>query len=527
MKKQSIIILALIFFLFICKPIFSRSYTFSPKSDYSQQHHPISTQNPEAQSFFDQGLTLVYSFNRGAATRSFQRASELDPHAAMAYWGVALALGPNINVDSNPSQRKQAYEAAQQALSLASHATDSEKAYIKAIVVRYSEKPTADSRKLAEDYKNAMHQLVVQYPDDPDAATLYAESLMNLQPWNLWSVNGNPTNNTQTIIDTLEAVLKQHPDHLGANHYYIHTLEASSHPERALSSAQILEKATLEPAAAHLVHMPAHIFLHTGDYTGAIRSNEDAVSHDRIYLRDGIGHPKDTYHSHNLKYLLAAYSMAGRFTEAQKVSEQLKTLTDFPYSTLLLIHFAQWSKILQLPEPVLKNTHTHLAWHYARGMAYATAHYVNLAEVELKKMRHEIEQVSEGVMREDFHQTFYGTILHAKIAIAEKKPQFAIQFLTTLVEPLDRFQMHQEPPLWYFPVRTSLGAALLLNGDYQEAEQIFREDLKKYPRNGRSLFGLLESVKAQKKRSAIRWVQIQLDLALKNADHQKLKIQDL
>lgn len=526
MKKQSLI-LALIFSLFIGRPAFSRTYALTSKSEFSRQHHPISTRSVAAQRFFDQGLTLVYSFNREAATRSFQRATELDPHAAIAYWGIALALGPNINVDSDPSQRKSAYQAAQRALSLASYATENERAYIKAIASRYSQDSNADLGKLAEGYKNAMQQLAIDYPDDPDAATLYAESLMDLGNGNLWSADGKPINDTQTIIDTLESVMKQHPNHLGANHYYIHATDSSSHPERALSSAQILAKAKLEPAAAHLAHMPSHIFLHTGDYAAAIRSNEDAVAHDQIYLSDKINHPQDTYHSHNLKFLLAAYSMAGRFTEAQKVAEQIKTPSGLPYSTLLLIHFAQWDKILQLSEPVLKDSQTHLIWHYARGMAYAANHRVDLAETELKEMLDGLNHDSEMGMHENSHRIFYETMLRAKIATARNNLPLAIQFLKTLIEPIDKLQMLHEPPLWYFSVRTSLGASLLLNGDSREAEQVFRDDLKKYPRNGRALFGLLESLKAQKKMASIPWVQRQLDLALKDVDYPQLKIQDL
>src|ERR1700730_7856014 len=221
-----------------------------------QHHHTISTKNPEAQRFFDQGLTLVFAFNHEEAARTFRRASELDPQAAMAFWGVALALGPCINLDVDPLHEKAAYEAIQKALSLASSATEKERAYLQALAKRYSPDPNVDLRKFDTEYANAMRELSKRYPDDLDAATLYAESLMDLHPWKLWSLDGLPAEGTEEIVAVLESVLRRDPKHLGANHYFIHATEGSPHPERALKSARRLD--TLAPAAGHLVHMPAH-----------------------------------------------------------------------------------------------------------------------------------------------------------------------------------------------------------------------------------------------------------------------------
>src|SRR5436190_14742379 len=248
-----------------------------------RHHHPIATSSAEAQKFFDEGLTLIYAFNHDEAIRSFERAAALDPSAAMPYWGIALALGPNINLDVDPAGEKKAYEAAQKALSMLERAPENERAYIDALGKRYSIDPKADLKKLAVEYKDAMGELARRYPDDLDAATLYAESMMDLRPWQLWSADGKPAEGTEEIVAVLESVLKRDPQHTGANHFYIHAVEASPHPGQALASADRL--AQLAPAAGHLVHMPAHIYIQTGDYEAAAKANEQAAEVDRNYIR--------------------------------------------------------------------------------------------------------------------------------------------------------------------------------------------------------------------------------------------------
>src|SRR6266853_4473828 len=250
-------------------------------------HHPVSTKNSQAQQFFDQGLKLVFGFNHDEARKSFQRAAELDPKLAMAWWGVSLTLGPNYNLPVDPEREKAGYDAAQRAVALKPNASESERAYIGAVAVRYSNDPKADLHQLDVIYKDAMSKLAARYPDDLDAVTLYAESAMNLNPWKLWTADGKPAEGTEEIVATLESVLKRDPNHLGANHYYIHAVEASPHPERALPSAARLEK--LAPGAGHLVHMPAHIYMRTGDYLRAAHANERAVEADRTYVAEG-GH---------------------------------------------------------------------------------------------------------------------------------------------------------------------------------------------------------------------------------------------
>jgi tetratricopeptide (TPR) repeat protein len=286
-------------------------------------HHPIQTTSPEAQKYFDQGLTLVYAFNHDEAVRSFTRAAELDPASPMPQWGIALALGPNINQDVDPDREKAAYEAVQRALKLADRAADNERAYVAALGKRYSNDSKADLKALAVQYKDAMRALVDRYPDDLDAATLYAESLMDLHPWQLWAATGAPTEGTLDIVRTLESVLARDPKHVGANHYYIHATEASLTPERALDSAKRLE--TLVPAAGHLVHMPAHTYMRTGNYAGAVKANATAAEVDRKYIAEAgpNGFYPTMYYNHNLDFLASAAMMTGQFARATQAADEL------------------------------------------------------------------------------------------------------------------------------------------------------------------------------------------------------------
>ncbi|MGO9168331.1 MAG: tetratricopeptide repeat protein, partial [Candidatus Sulfotelmatobacter sp.] len=246
-------------------------------------HHPVSTLNPQAQQFFDQGLRFIYDFNHDEAARSFQHAAELDPKLAMAYWGVAEAVGPNYNDPADPERYKQAHEAVQTALDLSATASESDRAYIQAMAKRFPADAKSDLRKAAEEYRDGMRQVVREFPDDLDAAVLFAEAGMNLHPWGLWHVDGTPEAGTDEIVSTLESVMKRDPNHLGAIHYYIHAVEASPTPERALAGADKL--AALAPAAGHIVHMPAHIYIRTGDYEAAVKTNEQAAAVDRAYIK--------------------------------------------------------------------------------------------------------------------------------------------------------------------------------------------------------------------------------------------------
>ncbi|HEV2402171.1 MAG TPA: hypothetical protein VGS27_34895 [Candidatus Sulfotelmatobacter sp.] len=501
-----------------------------------QHHHTISTKSPEAQRFFDQGLTLVFGFNHEEAVRSFRRASELDPQSAMAFWGIALALGPCINLDVDPPHEKAAYEAVQKALLLAPGATERERAYIQALSRRYSSDPKVDLRKLDAQYADAMRELHNRYPDDLDAATLYAESLMDLHPWKQWTLDGRPTEGTEEILAVLESVLRRDPNHIGANHYYVHATESSPHPEWALPSAKRLE--TLAPGAGHLVHMPAHTYMRVGDYLAAGRSNAMAADADRTYLRESAtwGSMYDMmYYCHNLQFLSASYSMAGDFAHAKQAADEVAehaapmlhdmplAETYVPYPIFILVRFHRWDDVLALPAPSQGLGMTSAFWHFARGSAFAAKGQIANAEKE--------RQFVAAVLKEtppDVEFSFYfnkaqrfldlaENILDARIAAAHGDHTQAISYWEKAVEVQDKLY-YGEPPEWFYPVRESLGGALLLSGQPEQAEAVFRADLEQNPRNPRSLFGLLNALEVQKKHDAAEEVGREFQTAWKKAD---------
>ena len=530
-------LLALVFVLFA--GVHSSLAQSSPAvlmTGLGQHHHTISTKNPDAQRFFDQGLTLVFAFNHEEAARAFRRASELDPHAAMAFWGVALALGPCINLDVDPPHEKAAYEAIQKALSLASSATEKERAYLQALAKRYSSDPNVGLRKLDSEYANAMRELSKRYPDDLDAATLYAESLMDLHPWKLWSLDGLPAEGTEEIVAVLESVLRRDPNHLGANHYYIHATEASAHPEWALASARRLE--TLAPAAGHLVHMPAHTYMRVGDYSAAAHSDALGAEADRVYLRESgtSGSMYDMmYYCHNLHFLAATYSMGGDFSHAKQAADELAAhvapiLRDMPmaegyvpYPIFVRVRFHRWDEVLKLPPPNASLSMTTAFWHFARGSAFAAKGLISMAEAErtiLETARKQTPADLEFSFFSNKAQTFLDlaeNVLEARIAAARGDHEGAIKHWEQAVEIEDRLN-YGEPPEWFYPIRESLGGALLLNGQADRAEAVFRVDLKQYPRNPRSLFGLLKALEAQKNSADVEEVRKEFEAAWKSAD---------
>lgn len=527
---------ALFAFLGAACSLFAQSKSPVLMPGLGQHHHGTSTKNRDAQRFFDQGLTLVFAFNHEEAARAFRRASELDPQSAMAFWGVALALGPCINLDVDPPHEEAAYEAVQKALSLAPRATERERAYIEALTKRYSSDPKADLRKLDVDYTNAMRELSKHYPDDLDAATLYAESMMDLHPWKLWSLDGRPTEGTEEIVAVLESVLRRDPNHLGANHYYIHATEASPHPEWALASARRLE--TLAPAAGHLVHMPAHTYMRVGDYSAAAQSNAAGADADRVYLRESgtTGSMYDMmYYCHNLHFLTASYSMGGDFTRAKQAADELAAhvgamLHDIPMAEVyvptpifVLVRFHRWDEALKLPPPNPGLAMTTAFWHFARGAAFAARGQVAMAEAERKILESARKETPADLEFSFFFnkaQTFLGlaeSVLDARIASAKGDHEGAIMYWERAVEIEDRLN-YGEPPEWFYPVRESLGGALLLDGLANQAEAVFRADLEQYPRNPRSLFGLLRTLEAQKKSANVEQVRKEFEAAWKNAD---------
>ncbi len=346
-------------------------------------HHPVSTKNKKAQDFFDQGMKFVFGFNHDEARRSFMEAARLDPKLAMAWWGAALTLGPNYNLPVDQENEKTGYELVQKALSLAGNASEPERAYINALVVRYTSDPKGDLHQLDRNYADAMGKLSARYPDDLDAATLYAESVMNMNPWKLWTPDGKAAPGTDEIVAVLESVLKRDPNHLGANHYYIHAMEASPNPERAMASAERLTR--LAPAAGHLTHMPAHIYGRTGDHVAAAKANAAAAAADQKFLAEThqSGVYPAIYYNHNLHFLAFDACMNGNFKQASDAAAKLVAhvapnvkmmpmLEGFmPTPTLVLIAFEKWDDVLKLPAPDPSLPISTSIWHFARGLAFA------------------------------------------------------------------------------------------------------------------------------------------------------------
>jgi tetratricopeptide (TPR) repeat protein len=499
-------------------------------------HHPIRTSNVEAQKYFDQGVTLLFGFNHEEAYRSFARAAELDPKSPMPHWGMALALGANYNdLEPEAERLKKARAEVEKALALSAAAPENERAYVEALSVRYVPDPAAaDKAKLARDYAAAMKALWARYPDDLDAATMYAESLMNLHPWKLWKPDGTPGEDTVEIVVVLESVLKRDPMHPGANHYYIHAVEASKEPEKALPSAARLE--TLVPSAGHLVHMPAHIYMRTGSYVAAEKANAIAADVDRQYIRatGAQGMYPMMYYNHNVHFESAAAAMAGRYAAAKKAADVLfaDVLPGVPemamlegwllQPTFVALRFHRWEEIRQMPDPGPKLPMLRTAWLYARAMAAASAGDVAKAEVLRDAYAVSRDGLGAAMMAgpQNTASALFAVasnVLDARIAAARGDRRAAIASWVKAVAAEDALA-YDEPAAWYYPVRESLGAALLADGQAAEAEKVFRADLEINPRNGRSLYGLAQALKAQKRLADAAWTEAQFDTAWKDAD---------
>jgi tetratricopeptide (TPR) repeat protein len=462
----------------------------------------------------------------------------------MAYWGVAEAVGPNYNDPADPARYAKAHNAVQKAVDLSSGASPSEKAYILALAKRFPADASSDLMRAAVDYRDAMREVVREFPDDLDAATLFAEAGMNLHPWGLWHPDGTAEEGTAEIVTVLESVLKRDPNHLGAVHYYIHAVEASPAPERALAGANRL--GSLAPAAGHIVHMPAHVYIRTGDYGAAVKVNEEAAVADRAYIKasgaQGI-YPM-MYYSHNLHFIAMCAAMNGNYEQARKNAELLVAnvgphVKDMPplegFMTIPLaveIRFHRWSEILNAPQPDSAMKTATVFWHFARGMALASTGKVSEAEAKYKIVssaeaatppdvifQMPINNKAKDIMKiaED--------VLGAKVAMGKKDNSGAIAMLREAVAIQDTLK-YGEPPDWFFPVREALGGALLMNGDAAGAERVFREDLDRNPRNPRSLWGLRQALLQQKRDYDAGFVKEQFDASWKGGAR-TLKLDDL
>ena len=487
-------------------------------AEFARAHHPVSTSNSLAQGYFDQGLTLLFAFNRAASRLAFQQAAKADPSLAMAWWGVAMSYGRNINVPIDAAGEKSAVAAIAKARSLAqAHSTAEERALIEAASVRYSTKPKQDLGALDQAYCRSMRTVMRAYPDDNDVAALFAESAMDLRPWALYTVAGAPVEGTAEIVSTLEGALAREPMHIGANHFYIHATEASLRPGRALMSAMRLSKMNFEPAAAHLVHMPAHTLMRVGDYAGAVAANTHATMHDRMYLKHENDVEGGFYFGHDLFFLASAGTMNGDYAVASQAAADLLTQDVLEPHLFVDLRFGKWADLLSVaqPKPSEYEPLRTPVWHFARGMALASTGRSGEAQTELAAVRKAYATLNVPGVPGFFngsHQILgvAQNLLGAKLAWSAGDQSGAIAMLRDAVAAQDTFY-YIEPADWLGPARETLGAALLSSGEPAAAERVFRDDLMRNPLNPRSLFGLAQALHAQGRDDDAKYVQASLD----------------
>jgi tetratricopeptide (TPR) repeat protein len=475
--------------------------------------HPVTTSSPRAQKFFDQGLRLYYGFNHDEAIRAFREAARLDPRCAMAWWGVGVSAGPNINLPMDEEHGRIALDAVARASALAKGAPAADRAFIGALLTRYSAEPNARRTALDSAYCDAMRALSKRLPADADAAALYAESILDLNPWNQWSHEGRPNPGTLQAVATLEALLRKHPDHPGANHFYIHAVEASDHPERALEAARRLE--TLVPGAGHLVHMPSHIYARTGQYREALEQNRKAVAVDEKYIaeQNPQGSYPLMYYNHNIQFIWFTAMMEGRSAEAIAAARKLvgnlspdliaqMSMLELapPYPIVTLVRFGRWDEALEEPAPPASERYARAVWHYARGMALAGKGDLAGAAGALDSLRataaHVPPDMIISINPAPLLLRVASNALAGELAGRRRRTDESLRLLRLAVAQEDSLH-YDEPPTWYWPVRHALGAALLASGRAQQAEGVYREDLSRHPDNGWSLLGLTKALRAQ------------------------------
>lgn len=504
-----------------------------------KHHYPISTTNPSAQHYFNQGLILAFGFNHAEAAQSFQQAYKLDPNCALCYWGEALVLGPNINAPMDPAVAPKAYELAQKAMTLAGSTTDKEKALIQALTRRYEKSPPDSRSSLDEAYAAAMRDVSKRFPNDAVIASLFAEALMDLHPWNFWNKQGEASPWTAEIVATLERALQIDADNPLANHLYIHALEASPYAEKALPSAQRLP--SLVPGSGHLVHMPAHIYIRTGRYRDAILANQAAVKVDHGYL----SHPHAesiytlAYVPHNHHFLWAAAIKTGRKALAMQAAtdtakhvnqDMLRapgfggTLQHFqmiPLYTKAL--FGDWEAILNEPAPAPDLLYPTGIWHYARGLALTRKGRTDKAKQELAKLEQTIADPAVANLTVfDLNPVksllqIGANILQGELASRNGDFNSAVGHLQQAVKLEDNLN-YTEPKDWYLPPRQVLASVLLAAGRPSDAERVYRQDLAYHPQNGWSLFGLLRSLRERGSNREADSVQKQFEDVWADAD---------
>jgi tetratricopeptide (TPR) repeat protein len=505
-------------------------------SELGGEHRTISTKVRQTQQYFDQGLNLTFAFNHDEAIRSFAEAAKRDPACAICYWGIAYASGPHINNPTMDADHvKAALEAMAKATKLAPKASAVERDLIEALASRYASDAAADRAPLEKAYADAMRKVWARHPQDSDAGTLFAEAAMDQHPWDLWTPEGKPQPWTEEIVTTLEAVLKLSPNHPGANHLYIHAVEASPQPERAVVSADRLA-AGLVPGAGHLVHMPGHIYQRVGRYEDAAEANRKAIAVDDKYV--GKAGPQGfytMYKAHNHQFLAFSAMAEGRSEEAvrgaqgmlsQYSPEMIKEMAMFMDGGLslpefVLVRFGRWSEILSrpAPDPVLKAS-TGL-WHWARGFAFAAGGKLIEADAELAEIAKAAasleEQAPVGFNSGKVVLGIASDMLAAELAQRRGQTEVAIRRLEAAVAGEDGMR-YNEPADWPLPTRHYLGAALLAAGKAEQAEEVYREDLRRSPENGWALAGLAAALERRGARTEAVTVQARLQKAWSHAD---------
>jgi len=477
--------------------------------DLGTHHKAVGTKVPAAQQYFDQGLRLVYGFNHAEAIRSFTRATELDPSCAMCFWGIAYAYGPHVNAGMDSASGVKAYEAAQKAVALSAKASPWEQAYVRAVAARYARVPPANRASLDSAYSRAMADVARSNPNDLDAAALYAESLMDLRPWNYWTPEGKPYPGTEIIVQELERVIDRNPEHPGACHYYIHAVEAVN-PQLAVPCAERL--ARLMPGVGHMVHMPAHIYIRVGRYNEAASANVHAIHTDETFI-DGqkpVTVYSLAYYPHNIHFLAFASTLAGRSAQALEAARTLKSKVNLdvarqvdmlqemvPYYVLTLVTFGRWDEVLAEPLPPSDIRMPLAMAYYARGVAYAAKGQMAEAQTALDTVK-AIDAATPADAAAKTPVSIAARALMGEIATRGGRPDEGIAHFQDALK-IEDAGLYFEPPKWYYPIRQSLGAALLTAGRNAEAEAVYREDLKRFPENGWSLFGLAAALRAQGK----------------------------
>lgn len=499
----------------------------------------ITTQNPEAQEYFNQGLMLSYGFNHGEAARSFFEATRLDENCAMCFWGFSYVLGPNYNAGMEPDNFGRAYTAMKKAVSLKDGLTEKEQQLIHALSFRYAESPPEDRSPLDIAYQKEMKKVFEKFPADPDIGALYAESIMDLHPWDLYEMKTKkPKEWTPDLINLLEKLIEANPNHPGAHHFYIHAVEASATPEKGLESAAKLPK--LVPGAGHLVHMPAHIYINTGDYHLGSLSNLAAIEVDSLYVTSchAQGVYPLAYYPHNYHFLTATATLEGDSKVAWMAAKKLmdhtaKDLMLEPgwgtlqhYYTIpyyVAVKFSMWDTLLSTTLPNQNLIYPRGVLHYARGLAHAEKNDLKKAEEELSQLIQISKDSSlKTITIWEINSTYQLIQIAAKVLSAkiyEKKDQLdtAIALLREAVQIEDSLN-YNEPPDWFFSVRHPLGATLYKAGKYRDAEKIYLEDLEIYPENGWALDGLYKSLEKQGKNKEAEITKTRFEKAWKYAD---------